>query len=287
MSKIIHDTTTGTSDTADRHPEKYRIDAGDQKNHFLRVSALCKVYGGVQAVHNVSFTVHAGEMLALIGPNGAGKSTTFGMMSGQVRPDSGSVWLGERDITGLLPRKIWQLGVGRTFQVPETFGSLTVLENIQVALFSRANRVWNWWQRSNAIAHDQAMALLARVGMAEQAGRLCGELAYGDMKRVELALALTNDPALLLMDEPTAGMSPDERHALMALTRTLASENGLAVLFTEHSMDVVFGYADRIAVMANGELITQGSVEAVRNDSQVQQVYFGNPLKGNIRDRSA
>ena len=242
---------------------------------LLQIDGLRKSFGGVAALDGVSFTLPAGEMLALIGPNGAGKSTCFNLINGQLRPDAGRVLLDGEDIAGLDARRIWRRGVGRTFQVSAAFASLTVLENVQAALLSHRRRLWQLWRPAAACLHDEAMALLAQVGMADQAARACGVLAYGDIKRVELAMALSNAPRLLLMDEPTAGMAPRERHELMALTRRLVSERGLSVLFTEHSMDVVFSFADRIIVLARGQLIAQGLPEEVRQDARVREVYFG------------
>jgi branched-chain amino acid transport system ATP-binding protein len=223
----------------------------------------------------VSFSVAPGELLALIGPNGAGKSTTFNMVNGQLRADSGSITLAGQELIGLKPRQIWKQGVGRTFQIAETFGSLTVLENVQMALISADARLFSLWRRAAAHKVDEAMDLLGQVGMSAQADRPCSVLAYGDVKRVELAIALANAPKLLLMDEPTAGMAPKERNELMALTKQLVVERNLAVLFTEHSMDVVFAYADRLIVLARGRLIAEGTPARIRDDPQVQAVYFG------------
>ena len=247
---------------------------------LLKVSHLAKSFGGVQAVADVSFELAAGELLALIGPNGAGKSTCFNLLNGQQMPDAGSVLLDGVDITGGRPRDIWRLGVGRTFQVTATYGSMTVRENVQMVLLSQARRLFRLWQPAGELYRDEAMVLLARVGMAEQAERPCSLLAYGDLKRVELAMALASGPRLLLMDEPTAGMAPKERNELMALTAELTrerglGERGLGVLFTEHSMDVVFTYAQRVLVMARGRIIAQGTPASVRDDPQVQEVYLG------------
>ena len=242
---------------------------------LLVVEHLLKRFGGVHAVDDVSFSLAAGELLALIGPNGAGKSTCFNMLNGQLPPDGGAVLLDGRNIVGMKPRDIWRRGVGRTFQVAATFGSMTVVENVQMALLSHEGRLYNMWGAASAHAREKAMAILARVGMAEQADRQCGVLAYGDVKRVELAIALANGPKLLLMDEPTAGMAPRERNALMALTHDLVKERNIGVLFTEHSMDVVFGYADRIIVLARGKLIAEGKGADIRNHPRVKEVYFG------------
>ena len=245
---------------------------------LLQVQNICKSFGGVQAVRGVSFTLQAGEMLALIGPNGAGKSTTFNMVGGQLTPDSGQVLLHGENIAGLPPRAIWRQGVGRTFQIAQTFASLTVVENVQMALLSHDRRIFAWWLRASAHRRADALALLEQVGMAAQADRACSELAYGDVKRVELAMALAHNPQLLLMDEPTAGMAPGERVALMQLTRDLAQQRRMGVLFTEHSMDVVFGQADRVAVLVRGQLLAQGTPQAVRDDERVQQAYLGTGL---------
>ncbi|MDE2092441.1 MAG: ABC transporter ATP-binding protein [Burkholderiales bacterium] len=242
---------------------------------LLQVDNLGKSFGGNRAVDGVSFEVAAGELLALIGPNGAGKSTTFNMVGGQLRADSGSIRLGGQELVGRRPREIWRLGVGRTFQIAATFASLTVVENVQMALLSVDAKLFSLWRRAADHRRDDALALLGHVGMREQADRPCSVLAYGDVKRVELAIAIANAPRLLLMDEPTAGMAPQERRDLMALTRRLVVERGIAVLFTEHSMDVVFGYADRVIVLARGRLIAQGRPAEIRDHPKVQEVYFG------------
>jgi branched-chain amino acid transport system ATP-binding protein len=242
---------------------------------LLRVTGLSKSFGGVQAVNEVSFELARGELLALIGPNGAGKSTCFNMLNGQLRPDAGSVHLEQVEITGRPPREVWAMGVGRTFQITATFGSMTVRENVQMVLQSRARRLLGLWPRASALYRTEADALLARVGMRDQAERACSLLAYGDLKRVELAMALAHDPRLLLMDEPTAGMAPRERNDLMALTAELTRERDLGVLFTEHSMDVVFTYAQRVLVLSRGKLIAEGSPARVRDNADVQAVYLG------------
>jgi len=242
---------------------------------LLAVHGLSKAFGGVHAVENVSFDLAAGEMLALIGPNGAGKTTLFNMVGGQLPPDAGSVRLAGTELLGLRPDAIWRLGVGRTFQIAETFASLTVAENVQLALISHAGGLLGFWTPARAQLRDEAVALLDSVGMAAQADRATSVLAYGDVKRVELAIALANRPRLLLMDEPTAGMAPRERNELMSLARRLAREQSIGVLFTEHSMDVVFAHADRIIVLARGELIAEGPPAQVRDDARVREVYFG------------
>jgi branched-chain amino acid transport system ATP-binding protein len=242
---------------------------------LLAVRGLRKAFGGVRAVDGVDFNVAAGELLALIGPNGAGKSTCFNCINGQLRPDGGTVLLDGRDLSGLRPREVWRLGVGRTFQIAATYASMTVAENVQVALLSHAGQLRRWWGRAADAFRDEARALLDAVGLAGRADEPCAALAYGDIKRVELAIALANAPRLLLMDEPTAGMGPRERNELVALVRRLVRERGIGVLFTEHSMDVVFAYADRIVVLARGRLIADGPPAAIRDDPAVREVYLG------------
>ena len=242
---------------------------------LLKVRGLGKSFGGVRAVDGIDFDIAPGELLALIGPNGAGKSTTFNMVNGQLRADSGSIQLEGTELVGLAPRRIWALGVGRTFQIAETFASLTVLENVQMALLSADRRVYTFFSRAAEHRRADALALLAQVGMAEQADRPCSVLAYGDVKRVELAVAMANGPQLLLMDEPTAGMAPRERGALMQVASGAARRDAIAVLFTEHDMDVVFGHADRVIVLDRGTILAQGAPGAIRADPRVRDAYLG------------
>ena len=241
----------------------------------LAVRGISKAYGGVQAVRNVSFTLEPGELVALIGPNGAGKTTCFNMVNGQLAPDAGDILVGDTSVVGLPPHRIWRLGVGRTFQLTQTFGSMSVRENVQVALLSHHRRLKSALALAPRLHLDEAQALLERVGMASQAERPCAVLAYGDLKRVELAAALANRPRLLLMDEPTAGMAPEERGELMRLAAALARSDNIAVLFTEHDMSVVFGHASRIIVLHQGEIIAAGTAEQVRADPKVREVYLG------------
>ena len=241
----------------------------------LAVSGLRKAYSGVQALRGVSFAVEAGELVAMIGPNGAGKTTCFNILNGQIECDAGDIRLGGRSILGLKPRQIWRLGVGRTFQITATFGSMSVRENVQLALLSYHRNIANLFSAAAKRHATEADALLERVGMLDQAERPCALLAYGDLKRVELALALANRPRLLLMDEPTAGMAPEERGALMRLAAQLADSEQIAVLFTEHDMEVVFGYASRVIVLHLGEIIAAGTPDQVRADRAVREVYLG------------
>jgi branched-chain amino acid transport system ATP-binding protein len=252
---------------------------------LLAVNGLHKSFGGVVAARDVTFTVARGEMLAIIGPNGAGKSTVFNMVGGQLTPDRGQVLLDGQDITHASPQKRFRRGVGRTFQVAQTFLSMTAAENVQMALISCNWQSNGLWTPARQRHREKAIELLAQVGMADAADTPCSAHAYGDVKRVELAIALAGQPKLLLMDEPTAGMAPRERAALMDLTASIAESQGIGVLFTEHDMDVVFGHAARVLVLLRGQIIAAGTPDEVRQDEQVKRAYLGDeralePLRG-------
>jgi branched-chain amino acid transport system ATP-binding protein len=242
---------------------------------ILVVEELGKSYSGFEAVRNLSFALEAGEMLALIGPNGAGKSTCFNMIDGQLAPTTGRISIFGNSTAGMTPGDIWRLGVGRTFQVAAAFASMTVAENVQMALLSHHPRRWpalRWAARYHVADAERVLDV---VGMGDQARRSSGELAYGDLKRLELAIALASDPQLLLMDEPAAGMAPRERHSLMVLIARIARKRTIGVLFTEHDMDLVFSHADRVLVLNRGTLIAEGPPAVVRANVEVQSVYLG------------
>jgi branched-chain amino acid transport system ATP-binding protein len=243
--------------------------------NVLEVHELAKSFGGVQAVKNLNFDLAEGQLLAMIGPNGAGKSTCFNLINGQLRPDHGSVVIMGKKINGFPPRQVWKLGVGRTFQITATFASMTVLENIKMVILSYHRRSRSLISRVRKVYTDESMELLKLVGIEDQHDRSCGVLAYGDLKRVELAVSLANKPKLLLMDEPTAGMGPAERQSLMELTAEIVRTRNIGVLFTEHDMDVVFTHSDRIIVLNRGELVAEGSPAEVRANKKVQEIYLG------------
>lgn len=242
---------------------------------ILKVQNLSKSFGGVKAVHNVSFELAEGQLLAMIGPNGAGKSTCFNLINGQLRPDRGDIIVLGKKINGYPPRQVWKLGVGRTFQITSTFSSMTVLENIQIAMLSYHKHTKSLLKKAGNLYVDESMDLIRQVGIENQHDRACGVLTYGDLKRVELAVALANRPKLLLMDEPTAGMGPSERQTLMELTKKIVRSQNIGILFTEHDMDVVFNHAERIILLNRGELVAQGTPEEVRQNDKAQKIYLG------------
>ena len=232
----------------------------------LRVSSVSRAFGGVQAVEDVSFVLEAGTVTALIGPNGAGKSTLFNLIDGQLEPDAGVIEFEGKPLSRMPTAARTRAGIGRTFQVAQTFASMTVLQNAQMALVAAAGAALSIGAPLDGRVRDDAVHLLRQVGLDDRSGFAAAALAYGDVKRLELALALAARPRLLLMDEPTAGMAPGERTALMALVVELARLHGMTVLFTEHSMDVVFGFARRVLVLSRGRLIADGAPDSVRTD---------------------
>ena len=242
---------------------------------ILEVHNLNKAFGGVKAVIDVSFSLQEGQLLAMIGPNGAGKSTCFNLMNGQLLPDQGKIVILGKGVNGSKPRDVWKLGVGRTFQITTSFASMSVLENVQIALLSYHQRTKSLLKKVSRLYVDESMKLLNLLGIEDQADRACGVLAYGDLKRVELAVALANKPRLLLMDEPTAGMGPAERQNLMELTKEIVRTRNIGVLFTEHDMDVVFNHADRIIVLNRGELVAEGTPDEVQANEKVKEIYLG------------
>ena len=241
----------------------------------LEASGLRKTFGGIRALDGVGLSLAPGELRALIGPNGAGKTTLFNLLTGHLAPDAGTVRFHGERLDGQAPHRIWRRGIARTFQIPAVFANLSVLENVQVACVSWRRRTLSLIGRARALERAGAERLLDRVGLLGQAGRRAGVLAYGDLKKLELGIALANDPEVLLLDEPTAGMAPVERRALMTLVTDIARERGLTLLFTEHDMDVVFAAAERITVLHQGRVVADGPPAAVRADAGVQRVYLG------------
>jgi branched-chain amino acid transport system ATP-binding protein len=256
------------------------FDAVDTREVVLRTVGLKKHFGGVQAVNGVDLVVPEGDVRAIIGPNGAGKTTLFNLITGDLRHDSGEIHVLGREVTGLRPDQLTRHGIGRTFQITSIFRRLTVLENVQTALMTRHRRHFNLFVRGARLYRREAFILLDRVGLTEQAPKPSGILAHGDQRRLELAIALAGEPSLLLLDEPTAGMAPRERHEMMSLVAKIADDTRLTVVFTEHDMDVVFAAARRISVLHQGAVIAEGTPAEVRANAEVQRVYLGVPPAG-------
>jgi len=242
---------------------------------MLEARDLCRRFGGVSAIDRVSLSVERREIVAIIGPNGAGKSTLFNLLTGHLRPDAGSVHLGGREITGLAPHRLCALGVGRSFQRTNIFPKLSVLENVQAAIIAHRGHGRDLWSRAETLFRDEAQALLRDVNLLDKASLAGGALSHGNQKQLELGIALAGRPELLLLDEPTAGMSAAETRDSMALLRRIASERALTLLFTEHDMEVVFATAQRIAVLHQGRLIAAGAPDAIRANPEVRRVYLG------------
>jgi branched-chain amino acid transport system ATP-binding protein len=241
----------------------------------LNVENLSRRFGGVQAVKEVNFSVPAGRMHAVIGPNGAGKSTFFNLLTGFIPCDSGRIVFKGRDVTGLPPYRLCRLGLGRTFQINSIFASATVLENVQVALLAHRRKIWNMGAAADRLLVREAEALLATLGLADRAGKLGSALSYGDRRRLEVALALACEPELLLLDEPTAGMSLPDKPGMVELIRKVCRGRGVTVVLIEHDMDVVFSVADRITVLHQGAVVAEGVPREIKANVQVQQIYLG------------
>jgi branched-chain amino acid transport system ATP-binding protein len=242
---------------------------------LLSAEGVGKSFGAVAAVTEVSFAIEPGELVALIGPNGAGKSTLFNLISGILKPDTGTITFDGESIASLPPHQIAHRGIGLAFQITNVFSRLTVLENIQVALFSARGKSGSLWSFGPRTLRDEARDILAAIGLLERATLSASALAQADKKRLEVGIALAVRPRLLLLDEPTSGQSMEETDLTMELIRRINDEQGLTVLFIEHKMDIVFGIARRVLVLHNGRLIADGEPKVVRANEQVQKAYLG------------
>ena len=242
---------------------------------MLEVRDLHKAFGGFTAISGVSLRVPARAIVAIIGPNGAGKSTFFNLITGHLVPDAGRVVLEGEDITGARPHSICRSGVGRSFQRANIFPRLTVFENVQAALIAARGEGTRFWRPARALRREETEAILGSVDLLDKAETVSGELSYGNQKQLELGLALAGNPKLLLLDEPTAGMSATETRDSIRLIAGLARERGLTLLFTEHDMEVVFSIAEQIAVLHQGRLIGLGAPSEIRRNAEVRRVYLG------------
>jgi len=242
---------------------------------IFEVQRLSKAFGGLMAVHDVNLGVKEGDIHAIIGPNGAGKTTFFNLVTGYLKPTTGMVTFKKENITKLPPHKICRKGIARSFQRVNIYPRLTAFENVQLAVLSKRGKTLNLFSPSKKMARKETEEILDNVGLADQAGLLADSLSHGDKKRLELAITLGNDPELLLLDEPTAGMSSEETETTMLLVERLAKERNLTVLFTEHDMSVVFGISKIITVLHQGAVIAEGTHEEIKQNETVQKVYLG------------
>lgn len=245
---------------------------------ILSTEGLRKHFGGLHAVDDMALTVHEGQRRAIIGPNGAGKTTLFNLISGYLKPDAGAIYLGHKRIDEFSPHRICRLGLSRTFQITSIFRQLTVYENVLMAILVHEKRSFNLFHPASRLAQTKTQDLVRLVGLEDAAAQVSGTLAHGDQKRLELAIALANEPQVLLLDEPTSGMAPQEKGETMALIDAVARGKGLTILFTEHDMDVVFGHAECITVMHQGRVLAEGEPQAVRANEAVQKIYLGEEL---------
>ncbi|MBC8178973.1 MAG: ABC transporter ATP-binding protein [Desulfobacteraceae bacterium] len=242
---------------------------------MLRVEGIHKSFEDFKAVSGSDLTVEAGQLVAVIGPNGAGKTTLFNLITGQLKADRGEIIFNDEDISKLPPYEICRKGIARSFQIANIFPRLTVFRNVQVSVLSQQRKSVKFFRPARMLAVKETREILENVGLAEKADAIAGSLAHGDQRTLEIAIALGNKPELLVLDEPTAGMSPEETGATMELIRRLADSQGLTILFCEHDMEVVFNVAQSIMVMHQGISIIQGGPDEVRNSARVQECYLG------------
>jgi branched-chain amino acid transport system ATP-binding protein len=242
---------------------------------MLKITDIYKSFDEFMAVDGVDLTVGEGELVAVIGPNGAGKTTLFNLITGQLKPDKGHVVFMDEDVANLPPYEICKRGIARSFQIANIFPRLSVFANVQVAVISQQRGTKQLFRFARGIAVEETNAILEQVGLLDKAWSTAGSLSHGDQRTLEIAIALGNDPKLLILDEPTAGMSPEETSKTMDLIRRLAESRGLTILFCEHDMDVVFSTAQSIMVMHQGRTLIQGKPEQVRENEEVLQAYLG------------
>jgi branched-chain amino acid transport system ATP-binding protein len=242
---------------------------------MLKVEEIHKSFDDFKAVNGANLNVERGELVAVIGPNGAGKTTLFNLITGQLKADEGKVIFNEEVISHLPPYKICKRGIARSFQIANIFPRLTVFRNVQVSVLSQQEKSRKLFYPAEKLALEETKSILENVGLLDKAENTAGSLAHGDQRALEIAIALGNEPELLILDEPTAGMSAEETTATMALIKRLAESRGLTILFCEHDMEVVFNAAQSIMVMHQGLTVLQGEPDEVRNSSQVQECYLG------------
>jgi branched-chain amino acid transport system ATP-binding protein len=242
---------------------------------MLKVENLHKSFSGFKAVNGANLDVKKGEIVAVIGPNGAGKTTLFNLVTGILKPDSGRVFFKDEEITGFAPYQVCKKGLSRSFQVVNVFSRLTVFENVRVSVLARENRTWNMVTPAKKIVTPETERIIESVGLISRKDRVSTALSHGERKVLEIAIALGGNPEFLILDEPTAGMSPEETGRCIDLIRKLSKDFGLTILFCEHDMELVFAIANRIMVMVRGATIVQGPCDEVRCNQAVQDAYLG------------
>lgn len=242
---------------------------------FLQIKNLQKTFGRLMAVYDVNLNVDEGERLAVIGPNGAGKSTFFNLLSGYYSPDAGEILFKGQNLSRLSADRIVRRGVGRSFQIVNIYPELSVFESVQMTLIAGRRKSFNLFSSAEKMFRKETEEILCKVGLQDLTRVPGGLLSHGDKKRLEIGMVLANNSQLILLDEPTAGMAPDERLATMALINELAEKEKLTLLFTEHDMSIVFAWAQRIAVMVQGQIIADGPPTRIKEDPQVRKVYLG------------
>lgn len=247
-------------------------------SHILKIKSVKKAFGSYQVLTDVNYGLEKGEIAAIIGPNGAGKSTFFNLITGYHKVDSGTVYFKDQNITNWKRYRISQLGICRAFQVSNIYSRLTVYENVRQAILAQQKKTLNLFKYARDLCHKETCELLEMVGMIKNKDVIAGVLSQGDKKKLELALALAGKPELLLLDEPTAGMSQEETFETMELVKRLNREIGLSILFTEHDIAVIFGYAKKLSVLYQGRIIAEGFPEEVRKNEEVQKCYLGEEI---------
>ncbi len=247
---------------------------------LLEVRNVVKSFGGLRALQDVSLSVAKGEIRAVIGPNGAGKSTLFNVMTGLLKPDTGDIVFEGEPITGMPPHRIIRKGIGRSFQITNIFPRMSVFENVQVALFSHHRMGGNPLSMARAFTRvgEETLALLGQVGLAEKYDSSASVLSHGDQKRLEIAISLASRPKLLMLDEPTAGMSRFESRETVALLQRISREQGLTLIFTEHDMDIVFAISEKIMVLQQGAVIADGTPAEIKANPEVRKAYLGEEI---------
>lgn len=242
---------------------------------ILTTNNITRPFGGIIAVNNVNLSINEGEISSIIGPNGAGKTTLFNILTGHIKLETGKVIFKGQDITNMAPHKICRKGVGRSFQRTIAFPRLSVFENIRTSLLASSGRTLNFFNNASKMFNNNVEEIVESIGLGDSMHKLASELAHGDQKRLDMGIAIACNPKLVLLDEPTAGMSPEESVKIMSLVTDLAKNRKLTIIFVEHDMKIVFDYSQIIRVMHQGKIIAEGKPEDVRRNLDVQRVYFG------------